>query len=224
MSVIEATASLPRWTRKPQARPDEVLNAALKQFSRHGFAATRMDDIAKAAGLSKAAIYLYFPSKEDVFKALIEARVVVLGDAIAAAITAHGLKGDPIEGLRTIIRMWSASSSDSHMAAIPRIVLAESARFPKLADYYHDVVITRIQKILVELIEGGIEKGSFRAINPIVAARALVAPLIFEVLRRQAFPSDKPVLSLADLSTTFFDLFLNGIMAPVARETQGETP
>ena len=78
MNVIDPNTSQPKWTRKPQARPDEVLEAALDVFAVNGFAATRMDDIAKAAGLSKAAIYLYFPSKDDVFKALVEQRIGVL--------------------------------------------------------------------------------------------------------------------------------------------------
>jgi AcrR family transcriptional regulator len=78
MNVINAPFNQPKWTRKPKARPDEALQAALDVFAVNGFAAPRMEDIAKAAGLSKAAIYLYFPSKDDVFKALVAQRIGVL--------------------------------------------------------------------------------------------------------------------------------------------------
>jgi AcrR family transcriptional regulator len=219
MNVIAPDQTLPRWTRRPAARPEEVLDAALDLFARKGFAATRMDDIAKAAGLSKAAIYLYFPSKEDVFKALVETRIVVLRDAMAEAV--EGMKHDPISGLRHVIRLWSVSSSDSQLAAIPRIILAESARFPELADFYHRVVIARTQKVLIELIEAGINKGLFRAIDPISAARAMVSPILFEMLRRQAFPNEGKQPPLAEVSETFFDLFLNGIIAPRALDEKG---
>jgi AcrR family transcriptional regulator len=219
MNVITPDQTLPRWTRRPAARPEEVLDAALDLFARKGFAATRMDDIANAAGLSKAAIYLYFPSKEDVFKALVETRVVVLRDAMAEAV--EGMKDDPISGLRHVIRLWSVSSSDSQLAAIPRIILAESARFPELADFYHRVVIARTQKVLIELIEAGIDKGLFRAIDPIAAARAMVSPLLFEMLRRQAFPNEGMQPPLVEVSETFFDLFLNGIIAPRALDEKG---
>jgi AcrR family transcriptional regulator len=221
MIVISEDATPPKWTRKPQARPEEVLEAALDLFARNGFAATRMQDIAKAAGLSKAAIYLYFPSKEDVFKALVETRLVVL----RAEMTKHGAltRGDPVAALRRIVQLWVASNADPRIVALPRIVLAESSRFPELADHYHRVVITQTQSILVDLIETGIATGAFRSIDSKIAARALVAPLLFEMLRQQAFKGHRDELPLPQLSETFFDLFLGGISAQSKPAHQGET-
>jgi AcrR family transcriptional regulator len=219
MSIITLDSVQPKWTRKPKARPEEVLDAALDQFARNGFAATRMDDIAKAAGLSKAAIYLYFPSKEDVFKALVETRIVVLRDRIANV--AEDLMDNPIDGLRQAVRLWGQSNADPRISAIARIILAESARFPDLADFYHRVVIERTQKTLVALIEAGIAKGLFRAVDPVIAARAMISPMLFEMLRRQAFPNEGGQMPIEALSTTFFDLFLTGIVAPKGDENQG---
>jgi AcrR family transcriptional regulator len=221
MNVIETQALLPKWTRKPKARPDEVLDAALDLFARNGFAATRMDDIAKAAGLSKAAIYLYFASKDDVFKALVETRIVSLRSEITSVGSA--MMDDPVVALRNVVRLWAASNADGRMIAIPRIILAESARFPELAEYYHRVVITQMQAVLFQLLEAGVAKGIFRNIEPRIAARALVAPMMFEMLRRQAFVNEGNELSLCDLSETFFDLFLNGITATDAAQDQGKT-
>jgi AcrR family transcriptional regulator len=221
MSVIDAQTISPKWIRKPTARPEEVLDAALDLFARNGFAATRMDDIAKAAGLSKAAIYLYFPSKADVFKALVETRIVSLRNEIA--MVGHAMMDDPVAGLRHVVKLWTASNADSRMIAIPRIVLAESARFPELADYYHRVVITQMQSILYQLLESGVAKGIFRNIEPKVASRALLAPMMFELLRRQAFVSEGDDVALPALSETFFDLFLHGIVANTTDTKQGHS-
>jgi AcrR family transcriptional regulator len=211
MHVIADNALGPKWIRKPQARPNEVLDAALDLFARNGFASTRMEDIAKAAGLSKAAIYLYFPSKTDVFKALVEARIVTLRDEIAAHVA--DMKHDPVAGLREVVRLWAISNTDPRMVAVPRIVLAEAGRFPDLAEFYHRVVISQTQQVLVGLIEAGIKSGLFRPLDPKVVARALVAPMLFEMLRRQAFEAEGDDISLVDLSRTLFDLFLGGILA-----------
>ncbi|GIU67886.1 TetR/AcrR family transcriptional regulator [Candidatus Phycosocius spiralis] len=204
-------SALPRWTRKPKARPDEVLEAALELFALNGFAATRMEDIAQRAGLSKAAIYLYFPSKHDVFKALVEQRVGVLRTHFDAA--ARQQLSDPKAGLRLIAHMWATSFHDLRVAAIPRIILAEAHRFPDLAEFYHRTVIERTQAALVELIQAGIDRGQFRTVEPIIAARALVSPLVFEILRRQAFPQFHKGPSMDQEVEAIFDLFLNGIAA-----------
>lgn len=222
MIVISADNTLPKWTRKPQARPEEVLEAALDLFAHNGFAATRMEDIAKSAGLSKAAIYLYFPSKEEVFKALVETRLVALRAQMAEHVSQ--LKGDPVAALRRIVQLWVASNADPRIIALPRIVLAESSRFPELADHYHRVVIAQTQSILVDLIETGITSGAFRSIDSKIAARALVAPLLFELLKQQAFKGHSDELSLSQLSEIFLDLFLSGVSTQATPAHQGETP
>jgi AcrR family transcriptional regulator len=210
--ILDAsTQKAPRWRRKPQARPDEVLEAALDLFALNGFAATRMEDIAKAAGMSKAAIYLYFPSKSDVFKALVEQRVAAIDQHFHQALALK--QGDPIEGLRALAKMWAISANDLRTAALPRIILAEAPRFPELADFYHKTVIDRTQGALIDLIVKGQQAGQFRAMEPILAARALVSPLIFEILRRQAFPSQGANLPLSEVIDVFFDPFINGIVA-----------
>ena len=222
MNVIGPSSSQPKWTRKPEARPDEVLEAALDVFAVNGFAATRMDDIAKAAGLSKAAIYLYFPSKDDVFKALVEQRIGVLQAHFDTA--AKDQKRDPVAGLRLVARMWATSFHDLRVAALPRIILAEALRFPDLAEFYHRTVIERTQGALVELIQAGMDAGLFRPVEPLLAARALVSPLVFEILRRQAFPAHNAGPPMESLVEAIFDLFLNGIAAVPSQDIAGVKP
>jgi AcrR family transcriptional regulator len=181
-----------------------------------------MDDIAKAAGLSKAAIYLYFPSKDDVFKALVEQRIGVLQSHFDAA--AKDQKRDPVAGLRHVARMWATSFQDLRVAALPRIILAEALRFPDLAEFYHRTVIERTQGALVELIQAGIDAGLFRQVEPLLAARALVSPLVFEILRRQAFPAHNAGQPMEVLVEAIFDLFLNGIAADPSQPIAGVKP
>ena len=219
MNVIDPPLNPPKWTRKPKARPDEVLEAALELFALNGFAATRMEDIAQRAGLSKAAIYLYFPSKHEVFKALVEQRIGVLQTHFDAA--ARQQLNDPTAGLRLIAKMWATSFHDLRVAALPRIILAEALRFPDLAEFYHRTVIERTQATLVELIQAGMDRGQFRAVEPIMAARALVSPLVFEILRRQAFPQFQKGPGMDQVVEAIFDLFLNGIAAPPAPKMPG---
>jgi AcrR family transcriptional regulator len=207
----------PKWVRKPAARPEEVLQAALDVFTLNGFSGTRMEDIAKAACLSKAAIYLYFPSKEDVFKALVEQRVGLLQSKVAEI---GGLDAsDPVKGLRVVVQAWALATTDRRMAALPRIILAEAARFPALAAFYHRTVIEHTHGTLIGLIQAGIDQAIFRRVDPAIAARALVGPLIFESLRRQAFGETDQDQPLIDMAQTLFDMFLHGMINPEACAT-----
>ena len=222
MNVINAPFNQPKWTRKPKARPDEALQAALDVFAVNGFAATRMEDIAKAAGLSKAAIYLYFPSKDDVFKALVAQRIGVLQAHFDTA--AKDQKHDPVAGFSHVARMWAISFHDLRVAALPRIILAEALRLPDLAEFYHQTLIERTQGALVELIQAGMDAGLFRQVEPLLAARALVSPSVFEILRRQAFPAHNASQPMEILVEATFDLFLNGIAAVPSQHVDGVKP
>ncbi|MCR6645097.1 MAG: TetR/AcrR family transcriptional regulator [Terricaulis sp.] len=108
----------PRWKRRADARPEEILEAALSAFTERGFEAARMEDIAKAAGISKAAIYLYFPSKMALLEALIEAKVTPIAQQVAA-LSAAGL-ADPKHALRALASMAAHRIADPMIVAVPR--------------------------------------------------------------------------------------------------------
>src|ERR1700750_2688967 len=123
-----------RWTRRKQARPGEILDAALKVFAEKGFAAARMDDIARKAGVTKGKIYLYFPSKEDVFKQLVR-------EAVGRALTTVTADIATFEGsakflMRMVLTTLGPILLESDKVVIPKIVIAESANFPWLAEFY----------------------------------------------------------------------------------------
>lgn len=206
------TATLPRWRRRPEARPDEVLEAALDQFIARGYAATRMEDVARACGLSKAALYLYFPSKEAVFRALVAGRLQPLRDAAEAAVAAA--EADVVEGLRAVTGFWVQIASDDRLAALPRLVLSEAAQFPEIAAAYHEMMVARASAAISGLIARGIAQGLFRSVDPQAAARMLLSPLALDLWRRHAFAGLEPArASPAEVAELTLDLFLNGIAA-----------
>ena len=114
--------------RRPEARPDEILDAALSVFVEQGFTAARVEDIAKRAGLSKGAVYLYFPSKEAMLEALVEQSAARVADALSDLAEA-GAELDPEVALRTGLRMALSTLSQPEISAAPRLILAEAARF-----------------------------------------------------------------------------------------------
>ncbi len=170
----------PRWRRLPEERPRQILNAALAVFGEHGLAASRLDDIAKRAGLSKGTIYLYFANKEELFRAVVQHTVISqieVGEQLAASPTASAT-----ETLTEFMRKYWAFMRSGEFAPIFRLVHAEILDFPDLARFYADEVVARGHRLITSIIARGIETGEFRDIDPAVAARMLNAEFIMHGL------------------------------------------
>lgn len=177
---MKALPPPPRWRRRSDARPEEILDAALAEFDAKGFDAARMEDIAKRAGISKAGVYLYFPSKEAVLKALIEARVTPIATMARAGFMAG--VSDPAATLKQVGAMIAQRLADPEFFAVPRLVLGVAGRYPELADYYREHVASVARAALENLIAEGVRKGQFRDVDPALAARALIGAVLFETL------------------------------------------
>lgn len=175
----------PRWERRKDARAPEILDAALACFSEKGFAATRMDDIARRARISKGTIYLYFDSKEAVFKALAKSVVGSRVGEIGALI--ESFQGSTPDLLRLVLTSVGGIVSTGNVAVLPRMVLAEAGNFPELARHWRSEVIDRGLALWESVIRRGQERGEFRAIPPEHAARLCMAPLIIVALWRSVF-------------------------------------
>jgi AcrR family transcriptional regulator len=139
MAVSQDQAT-PKWRRRKEQRPDEVLQAALKVFVEKGFGAARLEDIAAEAGISKGTIYLYFASKEDVFEALVQETLKPNLAAMAAAI--ESFKGSNAELLRHVLGLAGDFISKPPLVYFPRLIVGEGARFPRLAEFYHREIIS----------------------------------------------------------------------------------
>jgi len=152
----------PRQRRK-EARPGEILEAAFEEFALKGFAGTRVDDVALRAGITKGTVYLYFPSKEDLFVATFKEMVQPTLDLLASLAT--NPKGPAMEILRTYFRfVYDALVHDRRGRELLRLVLADGARFPELAVRWHDEVIGPVNARLAAVLDYGVERGEFRPV------------------------------------------------------------
>src|SRR5947207_2827204 len=136
-----------RWTRRKEARPAEILDASISIFAERGFAAARMEDIARRAGVTKGTLYLYFPSKHDIFKTLVRGSI---GTTIEnARATANAFEGSSRDLIRTVLGIVASLLTTSDRAVLPKIIIAEAGNFPELARFYREEVIDKGMAMLV---------------------------------------------------------------------------
>jgi AcrR family transcriptional regulator len=203
----------PRWRRRKNARPEEILNAALEAFADRGFAATKLEDVARRAGVTKGTIYLYFENKEALFKALIRQTIVPViaqGEAIAQAFT-----GSARDLFERLVREYWRLVGETALSSIPRLMIAEAGNFPELARFYYEEVVTRGHRLMAGVLERGIKAGEFRKVNLAVATKLAMSPLMHAVVARQAFAACMPEgFDVTSYLDTHIDLYLHGISAP----------
>jgi AcrR family transcriptional regulator len=201
----------PRWQRRPQARPEEILDAALEVFGEQGFARAKLEDVARRAGVSKGTLYLYFDSKEALFRELVRVRVAAVVLAGEELVRQHQGSFRSLL-LRLAHRTWD-TVNDPGAAKIIRLVHSERGNFPELTKFYFNEVVLRARPLVQNTIERGIAAGEFRPINPVVAARALSLLLVHLSQYQhylQAFDPDR--LPDAQVAEAAIDLYLNGLL------------
>jgi AcrR family transcriptional regulator len=180
----------PRWRRLPEERPGQILNAALAVFGERGLAASRLEDIAKRAGLSKGTIYLYFPNKEELFREVIRHTVVSQLEAGERMVGQKDMSAT--DTLTAHMRRYWSFIRSADFAPIFRLIHAEIHNFPDLAKFYGEEVVARGQRLIAGMITRGIETGEFRDVDPALAARMLAAPFVMHGLwcnHRECFTS-----------------------------------
>ena len=176
---------IPKFRRRAEARPDEVLDAALDLFIEKGFAATRVEDIARRADLSKGAVYLYFPSKEAIIEALV--RRAMLPVASNAATFLAGFEGDPRVAISTVMQMLGGAMANPRTMAIPKIIVREVVNFPELAQMYRRELLDRAIPLLEGLIRRGIAAGYLRPVDPALTVRTIVGAFIAHLMLAEVF-------------------------------------
>jgi AcrR family transcriptional regulator len=211
-------ASSPRWQRRPEARPEEIVEAALTVFGESGYARAKIDDVARVAGVSKGTVYLYFDSKEALFRAMVRAKVVA---ALAEAETfVRDHDGSAREVLVELIRRMYARVRHEQMTQLARMVQSELPHFPELARFYFDEVILRARRLVAQVLDRGAATGEFRPEASGFAARGLSSLLVhtaqvqcfFQRFDPQALSEDQAVEGL-------IDLYLHGVLAHPADPT-----
>ncbi len=204
----------PRWERRKGARPQELLDAALDLFVERGFAATRLDDVARAAGVSKGTLYLYYCSKEELFKAVVRESVVPhLGEA--EGMLDH-FTGDSAELLRGLMSTWWDKIGNTKLSGLTKLMIAEAGNFPDLARFYQEEVIDRGEKLVTKMLERGIARGEIRPVDIQIASRILIAPILMMMLWKhsegvcQIAPDQ-----LGAYLEQFIDMALHGLLIKV---------
>lgn len=175
----------PKFRRRAEARPDEVLDAALEQFMAKGFAATRVEDIAKAAGLSKGAVYLYFPSKQALLEGLVQRAIVPIAET--ALISVKDFEGDPRIVITQVLKLLAARLGEAEVLAIPKLIIREVVNFPELAEMYRHEVLDRVLPVVEGLLAKGMREGYLRPLDPELTVRSIIGPLILHLLMAEVF-------------------------------------
>src|SRR6266850_5958614 len=174
-----------RWRRRKNARPQEILEAALFIFAKKGFAAARMEDIALRARVSKGTIYLYFESKEAVFRALLQETIAKRFSLLSDLARDH--RGPVAPLLAEILRQLGHFIATSDLVVLPKMVIAEAGNFPDLARIYREEVAERGLQLFGGLLRTGMERGEFRKLPVQHAVRLCVAPLLLAAIWRTTF-------------------------------------
>ncbi|HZY49828.1 MAG TPA: TetR/AcrR family transcriptional regulator [Devosia sp.] len=203
----------PKFRRRAQARPDEVLDAALVLFIERGFAATRVEDIATQAGLSKGAVYLYFPSKEAILEGLVKRAVLPVANSALGVI--QNYSGDPRPVIATALKLVAGRLADPKLIAIPRLLIREMINFPELAEMYRREVIDRVVPAIETLVRNGMRDGYFRPLDAEMTLRSIIGPIIAHVLIAELFGIRPPGgLEIDRLVDNHLAILFDGLSAP----------
>lgn len=207
-----ASRGEPRWSRRAEARPAELTAAALSLFVSRGYAATKLDDIAARAGVSKGTLYLYFESKEALFQAVIQEGIEPVLDHGESLLSTW--PDDPVRLLQEILLGWWQLVGSTELGGISKLMMAEAQNFPTVAQYYHDNVTVRGKTLVRRALEQGVAAGVFRVMDTEAMVRVLMAPLLNLAMWRHSFAS-----CVGDDADTgryldaYLDLTLHGLLA-----------
>ncbi|HEY8572071.1 TetR/AcrR family transcriptional regulator [Phenylobacterium sp.] len=205
----------PKFRRRKAARPDEIVHAALQVFAERGFAAAKLDEIARRAGVSKGALYLYFETKEDLFRAVVERAIAPNVAVVRTMAAAHpGPFSDLIRGIAAHI---AGVVEATPIGGVAKMVIAEARNFPEIARIWHDELIAHALGALADAIANAQKRGEVRPGDPRAYALELIAPLLVSVLWRETFvPIGAPAFDIPKLVQQHVETMLRGMSTEAA--------
>jgi len=187
-------------------RQEGILAAAFAVFAAHGYEATRIDEVARRAGIAKGTIYLYFRDKEQLFRAVVRSLLQRRFDAVAGS-----FKGTAEQLLRELLsRMYSQVVRNEKVRFIVRLLIAESGRFPQLADIYHREIIAPGMKAVRQALRHGIATGEFRKTSAVEFPQLLAAPGVLAIVWR-LLHGERHRLELDAYSKAHLEFVLDGL-------------
>ena len=181
--------------RRKEARPGELLDAALHLFVEKGFAATRAEEVAARAGVSKGTLFLYFPSKEELFKAVV--RENISGRLPEWNQEFQTYEGTTADMLRDCMNAWWQRVGATRASGITKLIIGEARNFPDIAAFYQQEVIVPGQALIRRILQRGVERGEFRVLDPEYAIFSVTAPMIYLIMMKHSLgacvPQDYPL-------------------------------
>jgi AcrR family transcriptional regulator len=211
----DGATSRPRQRRNKEARPAELMAAALELFVERGFAATRLDDVAARAGVTKGTLYLYFDSKEALFKAVVETSMVPLIDEALRELA--GYKGSMADLLQEMMTRWWRDLGATPLGGIPKLIVAESGNFPEVAAFYHEAVIQRGERLIKGILAAGVERGEFRPLDVESTYHVVIAPVLMLMIWTHSFAACGQGIDPDRYLAAHLDLLLNGLRNPTEK-------
>lgn len=202
----------PRWRRRKDDRPREIMDAALELFLENGFAATRLEDIAAKANVTKGTLFIYFENKEDLFKSLIREGMRQMETFKEAS--QLNIRVSAQETLLFMINNWWKFLANTDFGKLPKLIVSEAANFPDVTRLYMDEVIIPGRGLITDVIRQGIEAGEFRKIDPEHAARVFLAPLyMMLVWRYSAGKFETTPMDELEYINTHIKIGIQGLLA-----------
>ena len=201
----------PKWRRRKEERPGDIVAAALSVFAEKGFAGTRIEEIARRAGVSKGTLYLYFETKEDMFRAVVREVVVPNVETIRATFLAADMPFADL--LRLFLPKFAEIVTTKPIGAVAKMVVGESRNFPELAKVWHDDVVLKAVGLIAALIERAQTRGEVRPGDPRTHAFSIMGPMLIGVLWRETFtPIGGAALDLPAIARQHAETVLGGLL------------
>lgn len=205
---------LPKRERRKEARPRELLDAALALFVEKGFTATRAEEVAALAGVSKGTLFLYFQSKEDLFKAVIRENIGSLFPAWNEEL--DSFVGSSAEMVKFAMNAWWERVGNTAASGIVKLVMSEARNFPDVAAFYQTDVVVPGTQLLQRILQRGVQSGEFRAMDTDKAVYTLIAPMIFLMMWKHSMGACAASAHIIDPQKFIHmqvDMLLNGMLS-----------
>ena len=202
------SSSLSRRDQQKEAKRLALIDAALAVFSRVGFAAAKIDDVADEAGVSKGTVYLYFESKEKLFEGMVKSKMMPMLDHVEEVMAQSTQTAT--ERLRAHMTFFYTKILDSDRRQIMRLIMSEGPNFPHLAEFYHANVLSRGQSMINDILQQGVNNGEFREMNGHGLMQNVVAGALVAGIWKLVFDRFQPI-DLDAYLETHVDLILNGL-------------
>jgi AcrR family transcriptional regulator len=181
--------------RRKEARPGELLDAALDLFVEKGFAATRAEEVAARAGVSKGTLFLYFPSKEELFKAVVRENISGRFQEWNAEFEAFA--GSSADAVRYFMNTWWQRVGATKASGITKLIISEARNFPDIAAFYQQEVIRPGTELIRRVLQRGVDRGEFRVPDVDYATFSITAPMVFLIMMKHSLgacvPQDYPL-------------------------------